>query len=214
MTDPFMAPRAYNSETRKQLQAALKARIAAAAAELHAEKGAMATSYADIAQRAGVSLPTVYNHFPTVDELIGACTGHVASLAPEVPVAAILGAGNLEAAAAGLVAALERIHLHFEPWKAWREEALIPALAQMLDGERKQVAGLIAQLLETHLGEGDHRETAALWESLLSFAFWHRLVREHKVSRPAARNHIVHLLLAAAGPAPAAPTTRPATKRK
>jgi AcrR family transcriptional regulator len=209
-----MAPRAYNSDTRRQQQAELKARIAAAAAQLHAEKGAIATSYADIAQRAGVSLPTVYNHFPTLDELVGACTGHVASQAPEVPVADILGATSFEAGTLALVEAIERIHLHFEPWKAWGEEGLIPALRQMLDGERRQVAGLIEHLLSTHLGEGDHRETAAVWESLLSFAFWHRLVREHKVSRPAARSRIVRLLLAAAGPAPAATTTPRPAKRK
>ena len=47
-----MAPRAYNSETRRQQQAELKTRIAEAAMQLHAEKGVLGTSYADIAQRA------------------------------------------------------------------------------------------------------------------------------------------------------------------
>jgi AcrR family transcriptional regulator len=209
-----MAPRAYNTETRKQQQAELKAGIAAAAVGLHAEKGALATSYADIAERAGVSLPTVYKHFPTQDELIGACTAHAASKAPELPVGEILGAPTLADAAAVLVEAMERIHLYFEPWMAWGERRVIPALQAFLDGERRQLTGLVAQLLKSHLGDGDHREVSATWESLLSFDFWHRLVREHKLARNPVRRQVVHLLLAAAGPAPAASQPPRPTKRK
>jgi AcrR family transcriptional regulator len=208
-----MAPRAYNTESRKQLQAELKARIARAAAELHAEKGALATSYADIAQRAGVSVPTVYNHFPSQDELMAACTGHAASLAPALPVEEILAAGNLDASARALVDAMDAIHLYFEPWLAWGEERLIPALSDMQAAGRKQLTGLITQMLALHAGDGDHRELAAVWESLLSFAFWHRLVRDHRLSRQAARSSIHQLLLAAAGSAPAASTLRPAPRK-
>src|SRR4051812_41501348 len=132
-----MAPRAYNNETRKQQQAELKARITEAAVALHAEKGALATSYADIAQRAGVSLPTVYNHFPTLDVLVGACTGHAASLAPGVPADEILGAPSLPAAAELLVDAMDRVNHYFEPWMAWGERRVIPALQQFLDAERR-----------------------------------------------------------------------------
>lgn len=209
-----MAPRAYNSETRKQQQAALKARIAAAAVGLHAEKGVLGTSYADVADRAGVSLPTVYKHFPTQAELIAACTGHAAALAPELPVGEILGAPALADATAILVDAMDRVHAYFEPWMAWGERRVVPTLREMLDGERKQLTSLIAQLLGGHLGDGDHREAASVWESLLSFDFWHRLVREHKLARNTARRRVVQLLLAAAGPSPAAvQPTRP-SKRK
>ena len=208
-----MAPRAYNSEARRQQQAELKARIAAAAAGLHAEKGVLGTSYADIAQRAGVSLPTVYNHFPTQDELIGACTGHVAAQAPQLPVGDILSAPGLVPAATLLAEGMERVHVHFEPWMAWGERRVVPALQAMFDANRRQLTSLVAQLLQLHLGDGGHREAAATWESLLSFDFWHRLVREHKLSRIAARRQVVQLLLAAAGPVPAAPSpSRP--KRK
>ena len=93
-----MPPRPYNSETRRRKQAELRERIAAAAAELHAQQGAVATSNADIARQAGVSLPTVYSHFPSQDDLLGACTAHVASRAPQVPVEQILGAPDLRVA--------------------------------------------------------------------------------------------------------------------
>lgn len=98
-----MAPRAYNIETRRRQQDELKARIAAAAAELHAEQGALATSHAQIAERAGVSLPTVYKHYPTLDELIPACVGHVTGLAPHFPPDELLSAPDLAAAAQALV---------------------------------------------------------------------------------------------------------------
>jgi AcrR family transcriptional regulator len=208
-----VAPRAYNSETRRQQQLRLRARIAAAAAQLHAERGVFGTSYADIARRAGVSLPTVYSHFRTQDELIAACTGHVQALAPELPLAEILGAPDLAAAAARLVDGVERMHIHFEPWLSWGERRTVPTLQSRQDGERKQLTGVIARLLAAHVEDGRRRRVAVVWESLLSFDFWHRLVREHGLTRAAAREALVHLLLAAAGrPRAAATARRPAAK--
>jgi AcrR family transcriptional regulator len=208
-----MAPRAYNNETRLQQQAELKQRIAAATAELHAEQGAVATSYAQIAQRAGISLPTVYKHFPTQGQLMAACTGHVARQAPALPAAEILEAPSLAAAAETLVDAMDRIHAHFEPWKAWREHRLVPALGDMANRQRQQLTGLIAQVLARQLGAGEHHELAAVWESLLNFELWHRLVREHKLSRAAARRTLVQLLLAVAGPQRAPPPSPRPTRK-
>ena len=48
-------------------------RIVAATRELHGERGIAATSWDDIAARAGVGVGTVYRHFPSLDELIPAC---------------------------------------------------------------------------------------------------------------------------------------------
>jgi AcrR family transcriptional regulator len=210
-----MATRSYNSDMRRQRQSELRARIAAAAAELHALKGAVATSYADIAKRAGVSLPTVYSHFPSQHELIGACTGHVAAQAPQLAVDEILAAPDLHTAAERLVVGVDRLNAYFEPWLAWHESRLIPFLAQAGEARRRQQTALIAGLLSRHLGPGDHREPAATWESLIHFDLWHRLVREHKLSRTAVRGLLVHLLLAVVGPLPAAQSTpRPRRKQR
>ena len=209
-----MATRSYNSDTRRQRQSELRARIAAAAAELHAAKGAIATSYADIAERAGVSLPTVYSHFPSQDELLGACTGHVAARAPRLPVDEILGAPDLRSAAERLVGGADRLNAYFEPWRAWHEQRLIPFLAELGEGMRKRQTALIAELLSRHLGPGEHRELAAAWEALVHFDLWHRLVRDHKLSRAAVRSLLVHLLLAVVGPQPAAHPPIPRPRRK
>ena len=50
-----------------------KRRIVDATRELHTERGIAATSWDDIAARAGVGVGTVYRHFPTLDELVPAC---------------------------------------------------------------------------------------------------------------------------------------------
>ena len=52
-------------------------RIVDATLELHAKQGIAATSWDEIAARAGVGVGTVYRHFPSLDELVPAC-GRVA----------------------------------------------------------------------------------------------------------------------------------------
>ncbi len=48
-------------------------RIVDATLELHGRQGIAATSWDDIAARAGVGVGTVYRHFPSLDELVPAC---------------------------------------------------------------------------------------------------------------------------------------------
>ena len=48
-------------------------RILEATMELHGANGILATSWEEIAESAGVSVGTVYRHFPTLDDLVLAC---------------------------------------------------------------------------------------------------------------------------------------------
>src|SRR5918995_2769417 len=48
-------------------------RILEATLELHSEKGIFGTSWQEIANRADVSVGTVYKHFPSLDVLVPAC---------------------------------------------------------------------------------------------------------------------------------------------
>src|ERR687884_64780 len=68
--------RKYELKARAEAQQATRARIAAAAAELHEEVGIARTTVADIARRAGVQRLTVYNHFPDLQALLPACSAH------------------------------------------------------------------------------------------------------------------------------------------
>lgn len=203
-----MVPRAYNSDLRLRKQAELRQRIAAAAATLHAQRGALATSYADIAAAAGVSVPTVYAHFPDQRALLEGCTGHVAALAPPLPVDEILAAPDLTRALAMLVPAVARRHAHFEPWAAWREDRVIDFLAELSAARRQQSSALLTRLFARHLGKGDHRELVAACETVLSFDFWHRLARGHGLSEPAVARVLDATLRALVVAPPAAPRSR------
>jgi AcrR family transcriptional regulator len=68
-----MSPRKYDMTKRAAAVAQTRRRIVDAARELHGDRGIAATSWDDIAARAGVGVGTVYRHFPTLDELIPAC---------------------------------------------------------------------------------------------------------------------------------------------
>jgi AcrR family transcriptional regulator len=60
-------------EKRKAPVEETRQRIAEATLALHSEKGMFDTSWKDIAERADVSVATVYKHFPSLDELVPAC---------------------------------------------------------------------------------------------------------------------------------------------
>ncbi len=81
-----MSPRKYDMSNRAAAVERTRQRIVQATLELHGEQGIAATSWDDIAARAGVGVGTVYRHFPSLDELIPAC-GDVAMgvLAPPDP---------------------------------------------------------------------------------------------------------------------------------
>jgi AcrR family transcriptional regulator len=68
-----MSPRKYDMSKRAAAVARTRQRIVDATLKLHGEQGIAATSWDDIAARAGVGVGTVYRHFPSLDELIPAC---------------------------------------------------------------------------------------------------------------------------------------------
>jgi AcrR family transcriptional regulator len=65
--------RPYRLQARAARQLETRDRIVAATEELHREVGPARTTIADIARRAGVERLTVYNHFPELKDLLGAC---------------------------------------------------------------------------------------------------------------------------------------------
>jgi AcrR family transcriptional regulator len=60
-------------DKRKAAAEQTRQRILEATLALHSEKGIFGTSWKDIAERADVSVNTVYKHFPSLDELVPAC---------------------------------------------------------------------------------------------------------------------------------------------
>jgi AcrR family transcriptional regulator len=72
MNDLKPSRRSYNSTLRRQHQAATRKRIVEAVAAIVAEGRLLSFSVQDVADRAGVSYPSVYRHFPTRESLLEA----------------------------------------------------------------------------------------------------------------------------------------------
>jgi AcrR family transcriptional regulator len=68
-----MSPRNYDMSKRAAAAAATRRRIVDATRALHTQQGIAATSWDQIAARAGVGVGTVYRHFLTLDDLVPAC---------------------------------------------------------------------------------------------------------------------------------------------
>jgi len=79
--------RSYRLKARAERQQATRDRIVAATVALHAARGPARTTIADIARRAQVQRLTVYNTFPDLNALFGACQGHFLASHPPPDVA-------------------------------------------------------------------------------------------------------------------------------
>ncbi|SHG83120.1 transcriptional regulator, TetR family [Kaistia soli DSM 19436] len=81
-----MARREYRMTERAKARDETRERILAATMQLHDEQGVAATSFVDIAKRAGLGAATVYRHFETLGALVRACGEHVwAEMRPPLP---------------------------------------------------------------------------------------------------------------------------------
>lgn len=67
-------PRPYRKRARARQEAETRRRITEAVIELHRTVGPARTTVTEVAERAGVSRVTVYNHFPTEGALVEACS--------------------------------------------------------------------------------------------------------------------------------------------
>lgn len=164
--EPPVPRRAYAKNRRAETEAATRERIVRATVDLHARHGALATSFAMIAAQAGVSPQTVYNHFPSLDPLIGACTGHVHARAPRVDADAFR-AGRSPEERLRLLARAVFAQLEFTaPWLrlGWGEAESIPALRAVLEQGRAELRQLLAEAIAP-----DCRASPAFLDAALLF---------------------------------------------
>src|SRR3954449_12861839 len=74
--------RTYELKRRAERQEETRRRIVEAAVELHTTLGPSRTTVQAIAEKADVTRPTVYAHFPDACSLLEACSGHVRATVP------------------------------------------------------------------------------------------------------------------------------------
>lgn len=76
MSDKKPTKRKYELKQRAEEMAETHLRITEAAVELHGTVGPARTTVSAVAARAGVQRHTVYRHFPSDADLLGACSAH------------------------------------------------------------------------------------------------------------------------------------------
>ena len=179
-----MAPRRYDRRRRDEAMAAVRARIVDAVVELHAEIGPSRTTYAMIAQKADVAIPTVYKHFPTLAGIFAACVGHVSAQVPALTMDIFAGCNGTPERLAALAHELFERHRHFAPWLRWsrREAHLLPDMAVYFTKMRERQMRLIHEALKPAYGARPPARVAALVEVLTGFDAWQTLTGENALS--------------------------------
>jgi AcrR family transcriptional regulator len=173
------AKRPYRLQERARRQEETRRRIAAATAALHAEVGPARTTIAEVARRAGVQRPTVYNNFPSDRDLFAACQAHfLDEHPPPDPVAALALADPVQRVRRTL-AGLYRWYRDTEAMtgNVQRDRRLLPDLDDLLaetsDRGLDQLAGALA---DGFPARGATRAgTWALIRLALEFTTWQRL---------------------------------------
>jgi AcrR family transcriptional regulator len=173
-----MSPRKYDMSKRAAAVAHTRQRIVDATLELHGEQGIAATSWDDIAARAGVGVGTVYRHFPSLDELIPACgeiTMQVVALPAPAAVRALFEdamepAQRIERLVGEAFAIYER---GAPQLRAIRREADVhPRVGQ----DRDQLDAALSALVDTALGPLDATaQDRALARAMVDLNTWEAL---------------------------------------
>ena len=166
-----MAPRKYTMDKRKAAVEETRRRILEATLALHSEKGIFGTSWQDIAQRADVSVGTVYKHFPSLDELVPACGELMYAItrppsledAPQI----FAGASSLEERLERLVSELFGFYERGAPYiEPDIQERQLPAAQEWEAYMRATIAGLVREALQP---VGPDEYTVGAVSALLDF---------------------------------------------
>lgn len=173
-------------------------RIVEAAVRLHARRGAVRTTWDDIAAEAGVSRATVYHHFPSLSELVPAC----AQMAFEL--AAIPSRDEALERFAALPTPERRLEQFIREtcgcyaggaiWlrAAWRERELVPEMGAAVRRLQRGLRVLLGAALD---GASVRDDSMRALEALLDFPFWDAL---HSAGTPRAAipDRLIQLALA------------------
>ncbi|HLZ94631.1 MAG TPA: TetR/AcrR family transcriptional regulator [Candidatus Dormibacteraeota bacterium] len=173
-----MSPRRYQMANRSVAVRATRSRIVKAAVRLHARKGALRTTWDDIAVEASVSRATVYHHFPSLDELVPACAQVAFDLidvpSPEEAAARFAALRTPHDRLAQFTRETCRCYAAGAPWlrAAWRERDVVPAMGAAVHRLQRALRVLLDAALE---GASIDRRRHPVLVTLLDFPFWDSL---------------------------------------
>jgi AcrR family transcriptional regulator len=182
--------RQYRLKARAEGQMATRLRIIEAAAALHEEVGPARTTVVEIARRAGVQRPTVYNNFPDDGALFEACGAHWMAAHPFPDMSSAMAETDPGVRLDLVLTSLygwyrenQRSNEHLQ-----RDRLVLPALDLVMkvrmDQQMDELASMLASEFSSAANPPRVRAAVAL---ALDFWTWRRLSHEGVVDSDAAR---------------------------
>ena len=161
-------------------------RIVDAAIALHAEKGVLGTSWPDIAKRADVALGTVYRHFPSLDQLVPACTSENAVRIRPPGATILVGLTRPQERIAQFVQELFAFYSRSAPWtpRAGVDRHQLPILDTILSRREAGLKALVEETLGPLLRRRHALDTAL---AVTDFGVWRSLTHSGLSTEAAAR---------------------------
>jgi AcrR family transcriptional regulator len=177
--------RPYTKRRRAEAEAETRQRIAEAAMRLHGTVGPARTTISAVAEKAGVQRATVYRHFPTEEELFGACSAHWYSLHPPPDFLSWAETADPEARLRSGLAELyawygsdERMFLNNT-----RDAPLVPALRPAMEVVQAGLAAMVDVLMKGRPERGRRRRRVlGAIRHATAFGTWYSLTREGELS--------------------------------
>jgi len=170
--------RSYRMGKRAEALEQVRDRIMRATMQLHDERGPASTTFADIAERAGVGQATVSRHFPTIGDLVRSCGAHVwQEMRPPVPEAAAAVFSGLSTRRERLGRLVEELDAFYERGAhrldmAGRDRDKLPELDAFLSAVEAGVEALVREALK---GAAISEHTVRIVAGLMSFQGWSEL---------------------------------------
>jgi AcrR family transcriptional regulator len=139
--------------TKRMARADRREQLVDTAQEVFVSLGFAAASMDDVAERAGVTKPVIYDHFGSKDGLLTAVVGRLGDqMLTETAAAVVSAEGPREALEQGLTAYFRFVDKHPGAWSLMlREVAPGSAAAEDADRVRGTQVAVIAELVRLHL---------------------------------------------------------------
>lgn len=186
MSSEMPGRRTYELKERAERQQETRRRIVEAAVDLHTTLGPSRTTVKALAERAGVTRPTVYAHFPDDRSLLTACSGHVRETVPPPDPGAWSTVPDpderLETALRELYDYYERLEPLLD--NVQRDAAVMPLVAEMNDYRVRYLEAARDMLVDAWPvgGRARTRLRRAIGHAL-EFGTWQSLARRQGCSR-------------------------------